>query len=87
MKPVSTPLTPHFKLRASMSPTTVEDCEYMTRVLYASAVGSLMYIMVCTRPNLSKVVSIISRYMHDPEKGHWGAVKWVPRYIKGTIDV
>ena len=30
---------------------------------------------------------MISRYMHDPEKGHWEAVKWVLRYIKGIIDV
>ena len=30
---------------------------------------------------------MISRYMHDPGRGHWEAVKWVLRYIKGTIDV
>ena len=70
-----------------MFSTTVEECEYMTRVLYASAVGSLMYAMMCTRSDLSQAVSIISRYMHDPEKGHWEAVKWILQYIKGTIDV
>jgi len=86
-KSVSTPLAPHFKLKATMSPTIVEEREYMTRVPYASAVGSLMYVMVCTRPDLSQVVSIISRYMHDFRKGHWEAVKWVLRYIKGTINV
>ena len=52
-KSVSTPLAPHFKLKATMSPTTVEEHEYMTRVLYASAIGSLMYVMVCTRSDLS----------------------------------
>jgi len=46
-----------------------------------------MYAMVCRRPNLSQAVSIISRYMHDPRKGHWEAVKWVLRYINGTIAV
>ena len=50
---VSTPLAPHFKLKATMSPTTVKEREYMTRVPYASAVDSLMYVMVCTRPDLS----------------------------------
>jgi len=70
-----------------MSPANVEKCEYMTRMPYASAVGSLMYAMVCKRPDLSQTVSMIDRYMHDPDRGHWEAVKWVLRYIKGTIDV
>ena len=52
-KSVSTPLAPHFKLKVTMSLTTIEDHEYMTRVPYASAVGSLMYAMVCSRSDLS----------------------------------
>jgi len=43
--------------------------------------------MVCTRPDISQVVSLVSRYMHDPNKGHWQAVKWILRYILGTIDM
>jgi len=50
-KSVSTPLAPHFKLKVTMSPT-VEEREYMTHVLYTSVVGSLMYAMVCIRPDL-----------------------------------
>jgi len=65
-KSVSTQLAPHFKLKATMSLTTVEEREYMTRVSYASAIGSLIYAMVCTRPDLSQAVLMISRYMHDP---------------------
>ena len=68
---VSTPLTLHFKLKVTMSPTTVEEPEYRIRMPYASTVGSLMYAMVCTRPDLSQAVSMISRYVHDPGKGHW----------------
>jgi len=64
-KSVSTPLAPHFKLKGNMSPITVEENDYMTHVLYASAVGSLMYAIVCIRPDLSQAVSTISRYMHD----------------------
>jgi len=59
----------------TMSLTTVEEREYMTRVLYASATGSLMYAIVCTRPDFSQAVSMVSRYMHDPEKGYFEAVK------------
>jgi len=43
---VSTPLTSHFKLKATMSPTYVEEREYMTYVPYASVVGSSMYAIV-----------------------------------------
>ena len=86
-KSVSTPLCPHFKLKGTISPITIEEREYMTHVPYASAVGSLMYIMVCTRSDLSQVISIVSRYMHNPRRGHWEAVKWIFRYIKGTIDI
>ena len=69
-KSISTLLALHFKLKVTMSPTTVEKCEYITRVLYASAVSSLMYTMVCTRSDLSQAVSMVNRYMHDPGKGH-----------------
>ena len=67
---MSTPLALHFKLSASLSPCTNEEREYMAHVLYASLVGNLMYAMVCTQPNISQAVSMVSRYMHDLGKGH-----------------
>jgi len=83
---VSSLLAPHFKLSARMSPKTVNDCEYMAHVPYASAVGNLMYAMVCTRPNLSQAVSMVCRYMYDPGRviGRLWDALW---YIKGTVDV
>ena len=86
-KTVSVPLAPHFMLSAKMSPKTVEDREYMKNVPYVSVVGSLMYAMVCTRPDLSQAVSMVSRYMHAPGKRHWAAVKWIMWYVNGTVDV
>jgi len=74
-KSVSTPLAPHFKLKAIMFPITIEEREYMIHVPYVSTIGNLMYAMVYTRPDLSQAVSIVSRYMHDPRRGHWKAVK------------
>ena len=68
-KSVSTPLAFHFKLKAIMSHTSVVEREYMTHEPYTSTVGSLIYAMVCTRPDLSHVVSMVSRYMHDPGRG------------------
>jgi len=86
-KSVSTPLAAHFKLKATISPITIEERECMTHVPYAIAVGSLMYIMVCTRPDLSQTVSMVSRYMHNPGRGYWEAVEWILRYIKCTKDI
>ncbi|KAG8479441.1 hypothetical protein CXB51_029725 [Gossypium anomalum] len=50
-------------------------------------VGSLIYAMVWTRHDISQAVGVVSRYMHDPGKGHWQAVKWILRYLRKTIDV
>ncbi|KAF3627945.1 putative basic 7S globulin-like [Capsicum annuum] len=68
-KPVNTPLAPHLKLSSRLFPTTDEEREYLSKVPYANVVGSLMYAIVCTRPDISQVVSVVSRYMHDPGKG------------------
>ena len=70
-KSISTTLAPHFKLKTTMSPTTVKEYEYMSHVLYASAVGSLMCAMVCTKPDLSQDISMVSRYMHDSSRRQW----------------
>ena len=59
-KSVTTPLTPHFKLKATMSPTSIEEHKYMTHVPYTSVVGNLIYAIVCRRPDLSQAVSMIS---------------------------
>ena len=59
-------LDPHFKLSAEQCPSTDENFEYMSRFPYSSAVGSLMYAMVCSRPDLSYAMSLVSRYMANP---------------------
>ena len=56
----------------------------MSRVPYASAVGSIMYAMVYTRLDISHAVSVVSRYMDRPGKVHQQAVKWILRYLKGS---
>ncbi|KAH9685636.1 Integrase catalytic domain-containing protein [Citrus sinensis] len=59
----------------------------MSRVPYASAVGSLMFAMICTRPDIAQSVGAASRYMANPGGEHWIAVKRILRYIRGTSDV
>ena len=58
----------------------------MESIPYASVVGSIMYIMICTRPDLAHVISVTSRYMADPGKEHWNDLKWILRYMKYTRD-
>jgi hypothetical protein len=58
----------------------------MSRIPYANAVGSLMYAMVSTRPDISHAVGVVSRFMENPGKEHWATVKWVLRYLRGTSD-
>ena len=69
-------------IKATISLTIVEKREYMTHIPYASSIGSLMYVMVCTTPDLSQVDSMVSKYIYDTDMGHWEAVKWILRYIK-----
>ena len=56
----------------------------MSKVPYASAVGSLMYAMVCTRPDIAHAVGVVSRFLSNPGKEHWEGVKWILKYLKGT---
>ncbi|GMJ14768.1 hypothetical protein HRI_005146000 [Hibiscus trionum] len=86
-KPIYTPLPINFKLSSSMSPSSEEERMEMSRVPYASAVGSLMFAMICTRPDIAQAVGVVSRYMANPGREHWNAVKRILRYIKGTLNV
>ena len=65
---------------------TQEEEEDMSHVTYASAVGSLMYAMVCTRPDIAHAVGVLSRYMSKPRKEQWTIVKRVFGYLCGTTS-
>ena len=69
-KAIKVPIPVGAKLSAEQCPTTQEEVEDMSHVPYASAVGSLMYAMVCTRPNIAHAVVILSRYMSKPGNEH-----------------
>uniref|UniRef100_A0A3Q7GSI5 Reverse transcriptase Ty1/copia-type domain-containing protein n=1 Tax=Solanum lycopersicum TaxID=4081 RepID=A0A3Q7GSI5_SOLLC len=86
-KPIDTPSAVNIHLTAMFAPQSEEEKEYMSRVPYASAVGSLMYAMVCTRQDLAHAVSVVSRFIGQPGREHWQAVKRIFRYLRGTSDV
>ncbi|CAI7863691.1 unnamed protein product [Closterium sp. NIES-54] len=80
-KPVSTPLPFGHQLAPPTSPSSSSHP-------YAELVGSLMYAMMCTRPDLSYPISVLARFFgtgrHTTE--HWQAAKRVLRYLRGTKD-
>ena len=73
-------------LSKEQSPKTLEQKECMSRIPFASAVGSLMYAMLCTRPDICYAVGIVSRYQSDPGEEHWIAVKHILKYLRRTRD-
>jgi ATP-binding cassette subfamily B (MDR/TAP) protein 1 len=84
---VSCPLEAHFKLSKKQCPSTKKMEKEMQNVPYASAVGSLMYAMVCTWPDIAQAVSTMSRFMSNPGRPHWEAVKWILRYLRGSTNM
>ena len=59
----------------------------MARVPYAGAVGSLIYAMLCTRPNIYFAIGMVSRYQSNLGPVHWQVVKRIFRYLRGTSDL
>ena len=43
-----------------------------------------MYAMVCTRLDIAHVIGVVSRFLSNPGKEHWAAVKWILKYLRGT---
>src|SRR5579871_5854511 len=79
-KPIRTPLETGIKLTKS------EDQESFDPLKYQSAVGSLMYAMVGTRPDITFAVAAVSQFNSNPNIIHWKVVKRIFRYLKGTAD-
>ena len=74
-------------LSASLSSKNDMEQEYMSKVPYTNAIGSLVYAMVCMRPDISQAIRVLRKCMHDLGKEHWQDVKWILRYIFKTVDV
>eukprot|EP00253_Pinus_taeda_P024770 PITA_24770 len=72
------------KGKKEMCPKTQEEEEDMSRVTYESAVNSLMYAMIYTRPDIAQAMGVLSRFMLKLGKEHWTTMKRVFRYLCGT---
>ena len=74
-KPVSTPMDTNICLTSAQSPTTTEEFVRMRNIPYHEAIGSLMYVSLGTRPNITFAVQTVSHFSSKPGTAHWEAVK------------
>ena len=70
----------------TQNPTTAEDREIMKVIPYASAIGSIKYAMLCTKPVVYLAMSLARGYNSVPGVDHWTAVKIILRYLKRTKE-
>ena len=80
------PMHPKTKFTSDDCPTSQEDIDAMKKIPYRSAIGSLMYLATCTRPDISYAVSMCASFMHNPGRAHWEAVKDILSYVNATRD-
>ena len=73
-------------LSKSMCPKIQEERDNMSQIPYASAIGSIMYSMLCTHPDVSFSLSIASRFQANYEE-HWTTVKNILKYLRRAKDM
>ena len=56
----------------------------MVTIPYSSAIGSLIYAMVCTRLDIAHAIGVVNRFLANLGKEHWKVVKWIFKYLRGT---
>jgi hypothetical protein len=83
-KPVGTPSDTNKKLAAS---DVNEKNDLTGKIPYQEAVGSLLYLAQCTRPDIAFAVNDVSRFNGKHSEAHWAAVKRIFRYLKGTVNL
>ena len=86
-KPIRVHLLGHFILSKAQCLTSNSNLIKMEGITYANAIGTIMYSMISTRPDLAYAISLLSRYMSNPGKPHWDALKYMLRYINGSVDI
>ena len=76
------PVLQGVRLSKTQSPTTAEDRERIKFIPYSSAIGSIKYAMLCTRPIVYLTMSLARGYNSDPGVDHWTTVKIILSYLK-----
>ncbi|KAJ9538963.1 hypothetical protein OSB04_031696 [Centaurea solstitialis] len=74
-------------LSKAQCPISSEDQDKMKSVPYASAIGLIMYAMLCTRTDVAYSISVTSRYQQNLGEAHWVAVKNILKYMRRTKEM
>ncbi|GJX69001.1 hypothetical protein Tco_0304728 [Tanacetum coccineum] len=82
----SIPMQVDLHLNKSQCTTTSAEMKRMQNIPYASAIGSIMYVVRCTRPDVAFAQNITSRYQQNPGEAHWTVVKNILKYLRNTKD-
>jgi hypothetical protein len=87
--PVSTPMIGrNLDPRKDLFRPKDDDEEVLeAEVPYLSAIGALLYLAQCTRPDISFAVNLLDRHNSAPIQRHWTGIKTIFRYLKGKIDL
>ena len=85
-KPVSIPIQPNHKLTTDLEDEQENLRAPVDSTKYRQAIGKLMYLMTCSRPDICYSVSVLSRFMAAPREKHWRYVKHLLKYVKTTRD-
>ncbi|GJW31305.1 retrotransposon protein, putative, ty1-copia subclass [Tanacetum coccineum] len=81
------PMQEKLKLSKSQGASTPAEKQRMQNIPYASAVGSIMYAVRCTRPDVAFAQNMTSRFQQNPGEEHWTAVKNILKYLRNTKDM
>jgi hypothetical protein len=80
------PISHGITLRKKQCPSEPNEQERMSAIPYASAIGSIMYDMICTCPDVSYALSAMSRYQSNYGDAHWTIVKNILKYLRRTKE-
>jgi hypothetical protein len=81
------PMSHGIDLSKKQCPQMTTELESMKKIPYASAIGSIMYVMICTRPDVSYALSVASRHQANLGFAHWTAVKTILKYLRKSKDI
>nr|GEV50532.1 retrotransposon protein, putative, Ty1-copia subclass [Tanacetum cinerariifolium] len=81
------PMQEKLKLSKSQGVSTPVEIQCIQNIPYASAIGSIMYVVRCTRPDVAFAQNITSRFQQNPGELHWTTVKNILKYLRNTRDM